>query len=59
VHAGAELLIALNTVHQPRKLDWTGEATLLLSTYLDGEGAPRKAPIQLRPDEGVVLKLAA
>jgi alpha-glucosidase len=58
VHAGAELLVGLNTVHQPRKLDWSGEATLLLSTYLDGEGALRKPPIQLRPDEGVILKIA-
>ena len=27
--------MALNTVHQPRKLDWDGNGKVLLSTYLD------------------------
>jgi len=33
--AGDEFLVALNTVHQPRKLDWDGNGKVLLSTYLD------------------------
>jgi alpha-glucosidase len=52
-----EILVALNTVHQPRKLEWSGEGTLLLSTYLDGDRQPMRGPMLLRADEGIVLKI--
>src|SRR3954463_5156437 len=55
--AGDEILVALNTVHQPRKLDWEGEGKLLLSTYLDGDVKPVAGPCLLRPDEGIIVKL--
>jgi alpha-glucosidase len=55
--AGDEILVALNTVHQPRKLDWEGEGKLLLSTYLDGDARPVAGPCLLRPDEGIIVKL--
>ena len=54
---GEELLVALNTAHQPRKLDWQGWGTRLLSTYLDGDGQAMESPVLLRADEGVIVKL--
>jgi alpha-glucosidase len=57
VFAGDELLVALNTMHQPRRLEWQGDATLLLSSYLDGDDRRVQGPLLLRPDEGVILKL--
>jgi alpha-glucosidase len=54
---GDEILVALNTVHQPRKLDWEGEGKLLLSTYLDGDAKQVAGPCLLRPDEGIIVKL--
>jgi alpha-glucosidase len=51
------ILIALNTVHQPRLCDWRGRGTLLLSTYLDGEQKDLTGPTLLRPDEGIIVKL--
>ena len=53
-----EMVIALNTVHQPRKFEWKGEGKLLLSTYLDREGTKVGKSLLLRPDEGVIIKLA-
>ena len=52
-----QILVALNPVHQPRKLEWQGEGTLLLSTYLDGEGKRVGNTLVLRADEGVIVKL--
>lgn len=57
VCAGEEILVALNTVHQPRKLEWAGNGKLLLSTYLDGADKLIEGPTLLRPDEGIILKL--
>jgi alpha-glucosidase len=54
---GKEILVALNTVHQPRKLEWQGVGTLLLSTYLDGEGKTIGSSILLRADEGVIVRI--
>ena len=54
---GTTLLIALNLVHQPRKLDECPRSTLLLSTKLDGDCDETDGPMLLRADEGVVLKL--
>ncbi len=55
-YKGVRLLVALNTMHQPRKWRWSGQGTLQLSTYLDREGQTIKGPVVLRPDEGVVIK---
>jgi alpha-glucosidase len=51
-----EILVALNTIHQPRKLEWRGSGQVLLSTYLDGQ-KQITAPVLLRPDEGIIVKL--
>ena len=51
------ILVALNTVHEPRKLQWDGRGTRLLSTYLDGEGLSVAGPVLLRADEGILIKL--
>jgi alpha-glucosidase len=51
-----EILVALNTIHQPRKLEWRGSGQVLLSTYLDGQKRIT-APVLLRPDEGIIVKL--
>ena len=56
--AGEEILIALNTVNEPRKFGWSGEGKLLLSSYLDREGGRVSGPLLLRPDEGVIVKLS-
>jgi alpha-glucosidase len=52
------VLVALNVVDQPRKLEWSGEGVLVLSTYLDGEGTLKRGPLILRPNEGIILKLS-
>jgi len=57
--AADEILIALNTKHEPRRFDVQREGTLLLSTYLDREGARTSNAILLRPDEGMIIKLDA
>jgi len=51
------VLVALNLVHEPRRLEWEGEGTILLSTYLDEEEKFVTGPLLLRPDEGVIIKL--
>jgi alpha-glucosidase len=51
------VLVALNVVDQPRKLEWNGEGVLVLSTYLDGEGTLKSGPFILRANEGIILKL--
>ncbi len=53
--AGEELLVALNTVHQPRKLDCPNGGTVLLSTYLDGEDKRMAESVVLRADEGMII----
>jgi hypothetical protein len=54
-----EIVIALNTKHEPRRFAIQGEGTLLLSTYLDREETRTSSSLLLRPDEGVIIKLAA
>jgi alpha-glucosidase len=56
IRGDEELLVALNTVHQPRKVEQLGEGTLLLSTALDREQMCISGSILLRGDEGVVIK---
>ena len=51
-------LIALNLV--PHVLHCPGEAcdgTIALSTYLDRSGEPVHGDVQLRADEGVIIRL--
>ena len=57
VIGGDEILVALNTVHQPRKLEWQGTGMLLLSTYLDDDGKVMGKSILLRADEGIIVKV--
>jgi alpha-glucosidase len=52
-----QFLVALNLVHQPRRLDWEGRGRLVLSTYLDRDGTAVREPPLLRPDEGVIIEL--
>jgi alpha-glucosidase len=54
-----ELLIALNTVHQPRRFAFAASGKLLLSTYLDQDGMPVSDALLLRADEGVIIRLGA
>jgi alpha-glucosidase len=53
-------LIALNLVHEPRRLEWEGEGHLILSSHLDDFHArDLRGPVILRPDEGIIVKLAS
>ena len=54
---GDAWLIALNTCHEPRRLDWAGRAVVRLSTHLDREGETMGGTLILRADEGVMLQL--
>jgi alpha-glucosidase len=55
--AAEEILIVLNTKHEPRRYDAPCGGTLLLSTYLDRERTQISKSILLRPDEGMIVKL--
>jgi alpha-glucosidase len=57
--AGDErVLIALNLLPEPRRLQFDGRAGVLLSTHLDQfHGDTVAGPIILRPDEGFAIKL--
>jgi alpha-glucosidase len=57
--SGSQLIIALNTVHQPRKFALPGSGNVLLSTCLDRDATPVSGALLLRPDEGVIVKLDA
>ena len=52
-----EIVIVLNTKHEPRRFDIQGEGMLLLSTYLDREETRTSSSLLLRPDEGMLIKL--
>jgi alpha-glucosidase len=52
-----EILVALNTNNEPRRLQWQGRGTMLLSTYLDRDEGPAEGPMLLRPDEGILVKI--
>ncbi|MBV9969181.1 MAG: DUF3459 domain-containing protein, partial [Xanthobacteraceae bacterium] len=51
-----EIVVALNIAREPRKFLWSGRGTLLLTTHLDQQSHPVEGPIQLRADEGLVIK---
>jgi len=52
-----QILVALNTVHQPRRLIIPGQGTQVVSTYLDGEGTIVAGSKILRASEGLLIKL--
>jgi alpha-glucosidase len=60
-HAEQRLLVALNLGAQPQRFAWHGldaPARIALSTYLDRAGEPVRGAIELRGDEGVIVRLA-
>jgi alpha-glucosidase len=59
VQREAELVVALNFVHQPRRWEWRGCGTLLLSTGLDRQDHAVDGTIVLRPDEGIIVRVDA
>ena len=52
-----QILIALNIANDPRKLQWKGEGTILLSTHFDVDGKVTASPLLLRGNEGIVLRV--
>jgi alpha-glucosidase len=58
-YAGAELLIALNFSHDPRKLPFDATAALLISTHLDRDPGAVQSSLILRGDEGMILRLSS
>jgi alpha-glucosidase len=57
VAGGSEFLVALNLVHEPRRLDWIGPGRLALSTHLDRDDAVVPGSLLLRADEGVIIEI--
>jgi len=55
---GGAILVALNIVHDPRKLECSCQGKLLLSTHLDRADEAVCAPRLLRPSEGIIVRLA-
>jgi glycosidase len=56
-----QLLIVLNFAHEQRQVEIPTDsngALALLSTYLDRDDQHVQAKLELRPSEGVILKLA-
>jgi alpha-glucosidase len=53
---GETVLVALNLTAAPRAVRWSGEAGVLLSTELDRAGERVGRELQLRPNEGILLK---
>jgi len=61
-HGGERVLVALNFGPEPKTLDLAlavGEASggVLCSTLMDREDEVKLGGLQLRPDEGVVVRL--
>jgi len=52
------IIVALNTVHQPRRLENQGKGTLLLSTYLDSDRTDVTGSRLLRASEGIIMKVS-
>jgi alpha-glucosidase len=57
--AGREMLIALNTMPDPRRVDGQPAGTLVLSTHLDKGDLESDHPLVLRGDEGVIIALSS
>jgi alpha-glucosidase len=52
-----QLLIGLNSSHEPRQWEWQGRGCRLMSTNLDKAQEPIGGQVQLRSDEGLIVKL--
>jgi alpha-glucosidase len=50
-------LVALNLGDKPQRLSGTGPGMLVLTTYLDRTDEPLRETIELRPNEGAVVRL--
>jgi alpha-glucosidase len=53
-----EILVGLNVSAEPRKLVWERGGTLLLTTEMDRWSEVISGPTQLRPHEGIIIKLS-
>ena len=51
-------LVALNLGPAPRQMPLVRGGTVALSTHLDRAGERLHATLELRPDEGVIVRLA-
>jgi alpha-glucosidase len=59
-HEGTRMLVILNFSGTPQSVDLSavaGQGQVILSTGLDREGVERLTPLQLRANEGVILRL--
>ncbi|HLM68228.1 MAG TPA: DUF3459 domain-containing protein, partial [Longimicrobium sp.] len=56
-HGGDRLLVALNLGETPASLEIGGAGRLLLSTALDRGDEPVDGRVELRGDEGVVVRM--
>jgi alpha-glucosidase len=52
-----EILIALNLTNEPRRWEWQGRGTRLISSHLDCEQQNVLGPILLRANEGLIVKV--
>jgi hypothetical protein len=50
------IVVAFNTVDQPRLWEWSGKGTMLISSYLDRAEMPLNTSILLRKSEGVIIR---
>jgi alpha-glucosidase len=55
--ADKHILVAVNTVSEPRIFEFGGTGTLILSSHLDREALRTSRHMLLRPDEGVIVKV--
>jgi alpha-glucosidase len=55
-YAAERVQVMLNFSHTTRRIDGP-DGHVLLSTHLDRESSPVSGSLELRPDEGVVLRL--
>jgi alpha-glucosidase len=56
-HGGTRFLVALNLGSEPASLDFDGSGTVVLSTLPSGAGEPVVGTVELRGDEGVIVRL--
>jgi alpha-glucosidase len=56
-HEGSCFLIALNLGPAPASLAWDGDGEVVLSTHIDQASSPIRGRVDLRGDEGVVVRL--
>ena len=57
-HRGSRFLIALNLGAQPASLEFAGSGEIVLSTLPDSDAGRVEGTIDLRGDEGVIIRLA-